>query len=301
MGGSCRRGGDFGPAAGDDVGTDPQGRHALRRQDHRSVLDDCLHRAQLRLHGLRHAAGGRRQAAGQAADAGRLEGERRQAHLYLHPARRAFVPRRPARDGRGLRGVAQSLGTEGRDGAEADVLHQGAEGRRRQDLHPDAQGALRPGAGIARQALLAGAVHHAQAGRRRRRATCRSARPSARARSSSARTCGGRASASIYDKFKDYKPRAEPASGLSGGKVVHVDRVEWHNITDPQTVDQRADQRRDRHDRPAGDRAAGAAGRRQEHQGRRSQPAGQPRSTSASTRCTSPSTTRRSARPCSMR
>jgi peptide/nickel transport system substrate-binding protein len=40
----------------------------------------------------------------------------------------------------------------------------------------------------------------------------------------------------IYDKFKDYKPRAEPASGLSGGKVVHVDRVEWINITDPQTT-----------------------------------------------------------------
>jgi peptide/nickel transport system substrate-binding protein len=41
---------------------------------------------------------------------------------------------------------------------------------------------------------------------------------------------------SIYDKFKDYKPRPEPASGLSGGKVVHLDRVEWINITDPQTV-----------------------------------------------------------------
>ncbi|WP_421996348.1 ABC transporter substrate-binding protein [Reyranella sp.] len=40
----------------------------------------------------------------------------------------------------------------------------------------------------------------------------------------------------IYDKFKDYKPRPEPASGLSGGKVVKVDRVEWINITDPQTA-----------------------------------------------------------------
>ena len=39
----------------------------------------------------------------------------------------------------------------------------------------------------------------------------------------------------IYDKFKDYKPRAEPASGLSGGKVVHVDRVEWVAISDMQT------------------------------------------------------------------
>jgi peptide/nickel transport system substrate-binding protein len=40
----------------------------------------------------------------------------------------------------------------------------------------------------------------------------------------------------IFDKFKDYKPRAEPASGLSGGKVVLLDRVEWINITDPQTT-----------------------------------------------------------------
>ncbi len=40
----------------------------------------------------------------------------------------------------------------------------------------------------------------------------------------------------VYDKFKDYKPRAEPPSGLSGGKVVYVDRVEWLNITDAQTA-----------------------------------------------------------------
>ncbi|MFZ5780536.1 MAG: ABC transporter substrate-binding protein [Pseudomonadota bacterium] len=40
----------------------------------------------------------------------------------------------------------------------------------------------------------------------------------------------------IFDKFKDYKPRPEPASSLAGGKVVKVDRVEWLNITDPQTI-----------------------------------------------------------------
>jgi peptide/nickel transport system substrate-binding protein len=40
----------------------------------------------------------------------------------------------------------------------------------------------------------------------------------------------------VYDKFKDYKPRSEPPSGLSGGKVVYVDRVEWLNITDAQTA-----------------------------------------------------------------
>ncbi|MDX6751228.1 ABC transporter substrate-binding protein [Geminicoccaceae bacterium 1502E] len=30
----------------------------------------------------------------------------------------------------------------------------------------------------------------------------------------------------VYEKFEDYKPRAEPASKAAGGKVVHVDRVE---------------------------------------------------------------------------
>ena len=40
----------------------------------------------------------------------------------------------------------------------------------------------------------------------------------------------------VYEKNKDYVPRKEPPSALSGGKVVHVDRVEWVNLTDPQTV-----------------------------------------------------------------
>ncbi len=40
----------------------------------------------------------------------------------------------------------------------------------------------------------------------------------------------------VYEKFKDYKPRPEPASGLAGGKNVHVGRVEWINITDAQTA-----------------------------------------------------------------
>ena len=38
----------------------------------------------------------------------------------------------------------------------------------------------------------------------------------------------------VYVKFDKYKPRAEPASGLSGGKVVKVDRVEWLAISDQQ-------------------------------------------------------------------
>jgi peptide/nickel transport system substrate-binding protein len=39
----------------------------------------------------------------------------------------------------------------------------------------------------------------------------------------------------VYLKFANYKPRSEPASGLTGGKVVKVDRIEWITIADAQT------------------------------------------------------------------
>jgi peptide/nickel transport system substrate-binding protein len=38
----------------------------------------------------------------------------------------------------------------------------------------------------------------------------------------------------VYLKFDKYKPRPEPASGLAGGKVVKVDRVEWLAVSDQQ-------------------------------------------------------------------
>src|SRR3954451_23002452 len=38
----------------------------------------------------------------------------------------------------------------------------------------------------------------------------------------------------VYVKFAKYKPRSEPASGLAGGKVVKLDRVEWLAISDAQ-------------------------------------------------------------------
>jgi peptide/nickel transport system substrate-binding protein len=38
----------------------------------------------------------------------------------------------------------------------------------------------------------------------------------------------------VYVKFDKYKPRPEPASGMAGGKVVKVDRVEWLAISDQQ-------------------------------------------------------------------
>ncbi len=39
----------------------------------------------------------------------------------------------------------------------------------------------------------------------------------------------------VYLRNPKYKPRAEPASGLAGGKIVKVDRVEWIWIPDAQT------------------------------------------------------------------
>ncbi|MFZ5734010.1 MAG: ABC transporter substrate-binding protein [Pseudomonadota bacterium] len=40
----------------------------------------------------------------------------------------------------------------------------------------------------------------------------------------------------VYEKNKDYVPRAEPPSWNSGGKVVKVDRVEWITMPDAQTA-----------------------------------------------------------------
>ena len=40
----------------------------------------------------------------------------------------------------------------------------------------------------------------------------------------------------VYAKFAQYKPRPEPVSGLAGGKVARVDRVEWRSIPDHQTA-----------------------------------------------------------------
>jgi peptide/nickel transport system substrate-binding protein len=40
----------------------------------------------------------------------------------------------------------------------------------------------------------------------------------------------------VYRRNPDYLPRNEPPSGLAGGKVVKVDRVEWHYIPDNTTA-----------------------------------------------------------------
>jgi peptide/nickel transport system substrate-binding protein len=41
---------------------------------------------------------------------------------------------------------------------------------------------------------------------------------------------------SVYVKWDKYRPRAEPASGLAGGKVAKVDRIEWRQLADQQTA-----------------------------------------------------------------
>lgn len=38
----------------------------------------------------------------------------------------------------------------------------------------------------------------------------------------------------VYERFRDYRPRAEPPSGLAGGKVAKVDKVVWFPIRDHQ-------------------------------------------------------------------
>ena len=83
-------------------------------------------------------------------------------------ARWAGMARRQAGDSGGLRRLAQALGRPRPDGTEADGLRRRAQGNRRQDLRPDAQGAVRPGARHARQAVVERAVHDAQADRRHR-------------------------------------------------------------------------------------------------------------------------------------
>src|SRR4051794_27636565 len=40
----------------------------------------------------------------------------------------------------------------------------------------------------------------------------------------------------VYERNKDYVPRAEPPSNYAGGKLVKVDRVEWNVIPDPATA-----------------------------------------------------------------
>ena len=79
----------------------------------------------------------------------------------------------------------------------------------------------------------------------------------------------------VYVKFDKYKPRAEPPSGLAGGKVAKVDRVEWRVVADQQTaVNALIAGEIDFIEQPAHDLLPLL--RSDRHQARRLEPAGQP-------------------------
>ena len=42
--------------------------------------------------------------------------------------------------------------------------------------------------------------------------------------------------AAVYERFKGYVPRQEPASWASGGKVAHIERIEWRIMQDASTA-----------------------------------------------------------------
>ena len=103
----------------------------------------------------------------------------------------------------------------------------------------------------------------------------------------------------VYVKNPKYKPRSEPASGLAGGKVVKLDRVEWivharHQTAVNALLNGEIDMIESPRPRPA------AACWPRTRTSSWSTPIRSATSTpSASTCCTSRSTTRRSVTPCS--
>ena len=109
-----------------------------------------------------------------------------------------------------------------------------SEGGRRQDLPDDAQGAVRPGARFAGQAVVERAVHDAQARSPTPIPSSRSTARSARARSSTSTPSPSPARSTSTSRTPSTSRAAEPASGLAGGKVVKVDRVEFIDMPDPQ-------------------------------------------------------------------
>ena len=165
----------------------------------------------------------------------------------------------------------------------------------------DAEGALRPGAAGAGQAVVERALHDAQAHRRDRARTSRSRNTIGSGPFIFKADEWKPGDKAVYVKIAKYKPRAEPPSGLAGGKVAKVDRVEWRAIPDAQTavnalIAGEIDMIEDAAARPAA-----GAGEGHERQARSTRTRWATSTSCASTRCTSPSTTRRSARPRFMR
>ena len=246
------------------LGADPQGRHAFRSQGARSDLERRLHRAQSRLHALRHAVRDGRAVPDQAADGRHLEHERRRAHLDLQAARRAGMARRHAGHRRGLRRLAEALGGARFDGPEALAVAAGLQGRRSQDLPDGVQGEVRAGARIARQALRRRALHHAQARRRDRPLQADRGLHGLRAPSSSRRTNGSPARRRSISRTPSTSRGLEPC--LRPGRRQGGQPRPRRMGVDPGHRDpgQRPAQGRDRHDRDRQLRHAAGAGEGQE-------------------------------------
>ncbi|MBA7714538.1 hypothetical protein ES703_123564 [subsurface metagenome] len=159
----CSRDGDAGLCPDDAACGD-----AFGPQDPRSDLDNGLHRAQPRLHDLRHAPRAGREGRDQAADGREVRRVGRRQELHVYAARRPALARRQTGDIRGLYRLDQALGGQGRHGAEDDELRRYDRPGRREDLHHQAQGTDRPRIARPVQALVERAVHDAQARRRHR-------------------------------------------------------------------------------------------------------------------------------------
>ena len=143
----------------------------------------------------------------------------------------------------------------------------GLRGRRCQDLQDEDEGALRPGAAVARQALLQRALHDAGEGRRDRSQHADQGRGRDRLRP--VHLQGRRMEAGREDGLRQepqvqaaQRARLGPGRRQGGqGRPGRVDR-------DARRADpgRRHPERRDRHDRGARPRPAAAAGGGQEHQ-----------------------------------
>ena len=125
------------------------------------------------------------------------------------------------------------MGCSGLDGPEAHAPVRELERGRRQDLRPEIEGEDRPRSSRPRQAVGEPAVRDAEA----RGGTDPNKQISEFIGSgpfvfkTDEWKPGDKA---VYVRFDKYKPRPEPPSGLAGGKVVKVDRVEWRAISDQQ-------------------------------------------------------------------
>ena len=112
----------------------------------------------------------------------------------------------------------------------------GDDGGRRQDLPHRAEGAVRHGAEDAGQVGLGAVCSSCPSGSPRRRCSQQIADTTGSGPFIFKKDEWKPGEKVVYVRNPDYKPRTEPPSGLAGGKVAKLDRVEWVSIPDAQTA-----------------------------------------------------------------